>query len=112
MHEIGIRSATRLGFEECRHEGRGHLLERMPFLLVTDEFKGFCDLVHVTFQGRFQQGALIGEVLIKSSDRHAGSQRHLGRSQPFLTHLEQNLRQMRTPQLRLLHLRIVVRSHK
>ena len=82
---------SHLGFKERRHQGGSHLLERMPSLLVTDALHGFRDLVQVTFQGGLQQGGLVGEILIKSSDRHAGSQRHLGRREPLLSRLEQNL---------------------
>jgi len=69
-----VKSDTRirilhLGFDECRHERGRRLLERIPFLSVTDEFNGLCDLVHVMLQCGFQQGAFVGKALIKSSDR-------------------------------------------
>jgi hypothetical protein len=52
VQEMGIRS-NKAWFEERRQERGSHLLERMPLLLVTDEFNAFHDLVHVMFQGGF-----------------------------------------------------------
>ena len=56
------------------------LRESIALALPADPFNRLRDLIEMPFQGRLQEGALVREILIQGSDRHAGPQRNPRRS--------------------------------
>jgi hypothetical protein len=80
-----------LGREECGDQSGDHISQRLALLLEADALDFAGDEFEMTAEGGLQQGALVGEVLVKGADGDSGARGDKGGGETLLAVAQQNL---------------------